>query len=169
MTKECTNCAGTGRDLSMSLCPNCCGAGTIDAGPELDGRPFPDLSCFAPRRPALPNTVGLSGAMRDFMEWGRDTFPDATIHSCWTHLESEVYELGREIMGWEEPPPDAPESAHLRHEAKRRDAEAELADVLALAYHIAMKAGLDPVRALRRKLETNKRRNGWRPDGTRQK
>lgn len=114
-------------------------------------------------RPALPNTVGLAGTMRDFMEWSRATFPHATAADRFTRLVEELDELGSEIMSRPLSTIDPEdESDELLHEAWVRRMEGELADVLALAYGIAMSAGLDPVRGLRKKLTQNQRR-AWDP------
>lgn len=118
-------------------------------------------------RPALPNTVGLAGTMRDFMEWARSEFPEATTLGCHRHLEEEMLELGTEIMRRPKDP-GGDEALELEAAAWRIRMENELADILALAYHVAMREDLDVVRGLRRKLQINKTRT-WRRDGTREK
>lgn len=110
----------------------------------------------------LPNTVGLSAAMRDFMDWGRRQFPSATPASCMEHLREEIEELAKELS--RRPTPPESEAEHLEYLAWKLRAESEVADVLALTYHFAMVAGINPVEGLRKKLLVNQRRV-WGPNG----
>lgn len=85
---------------------------------------------------------GLEDVLLQYLPWSLATFPRSTPQSVTAHLEKEVTQELR-------PRPTAPE---------------EIADVVMLAVHLASRAGVDLVQALRDKLAVIKARTWQEPN-----
>jgi len=96
---------------------------------------------FYPELVMIPDPQRLANILQDYSAWADVTFPEATQHSRATHLAREAREL-----------------------ANNPDNELEMADVLALLYHMAKHAGVDLAAALERKLAICKDRVWGPPD-----
>jgi NTP pyrophosphatase (non-canonical NTP hydrolase) len=83
----------------------------------------------------------VSEFQREVSKWASETFPHQTPHSKMAHLRKEIEELGADLGDGE-----------------------EMADCFILLLNLAEMAGVDLMRAAKRKMEINRKRTWGAPD-----